>query len=362
MTRVVAPLLSMMAFAWLLAGCGDEAEEASVEPARAVTVVEVELRPMRGATTANGLLVPREEAAVVAEVTGYQVTRVLAEAGDVVRAGDPLAVLDDTLLDARVAEARAALSQARSEAARVAGLEGTGVLAEEDIDQRQSQARIAQARVDDLLAQQARMTVRAPVSGVVLERNVQPGAVSGPGEPMFRIARDGLIELDAEVPEDALGGIAPGTPARVELPTGEAFNGEVRLVSPVIDPQTKLGVVSVQLPRDPALRAGGFARVEFQAQAEPVPAVPEKAIQFEAGGPVLTVIGDGNRAHRVRVATGERAEGWVEIVDGPPVGTRVALGGGAFLLDGDLVDPQPPSSGAEAAGASAGTPDPGEAG
>ena len=159
------------------------------------------------------------------------------------------------------------------------------------------------------------------------------------GDPLFRIARDRLIELDAEISEESMGGVDVGSKAKVSLPSGRDFDGEVRLVSPRIDPQTKLGRVRVRLPVDPALRAGGFARAEFTSASTPVPSVPEKDIQFEASGPQLTVIGDDNRARRVPVRTGARGHGFVELLEGPPAGARVALGGGAFLLDGDLVNP-----------------------
>lgn len=310
------------------------------EIARAVTVAQVELRAIRGNAEAVGLLVPREEAAVSSELSGYRVAEVLVEEGAIVREGQILARLDDTLLRPRIAQARASADQARAEAQRVNGLDGTGILSDEDIAQRRSQARIADAQLSDLTTQAEQMTLRAPVAGVVLERNVRPGSVaSAGGDPMFRLARDRLIELDAEISEASLAGISVGSKARVTLPAGMAFDGEVRLISPRIDPQTKLGRVRVRLPVDEALRAGGFAHATFEAASQAVPSVPEKAIQFEASGPQLTVIGDDNRATRMPVRTGARGSGYVELLDGPPVGARVALGGGAFLLDGDLVDP-----------------------
>jgi len=72
--------------------------------------------------------------------------------------------------------------------------------------------------------------------------------------------------------------------------------------------------------------------------------VPEKAIQFEAGGPQVVVVRDDDRVQRVAVTTGARADGWVELRQGPVPGTRVALGGGAFVLDGDKVRIAPPAA------------------
>ncbi len=331
--------------ALMLAATGCKKKEAAPpvavqEIARAVSVAQVELRPIRGHAEAVGLLVPREEAAVSSELSGFRVAEVLVEQGAIVQKGQVLARLDDTLLRARIEQARANAEKAHGDADRVKGLDGTGVLSDEDIATRRSQAKVADAQLNDLTTQAEQMTLRAPVAGVVLERNVRPGAVAAVGgDPMFRIARDQLIELDAEISEEFLAAVSVGSKAHVTLPSGLAFDGEVRLISPVIDPQTKLGRVRVRLPVNPALRAGGFAQAAFDASSQPVPSVPEKAIQFEAGGPQLTVIGEDNRAKRMPVRTGARADGYVELLEGPPPGARVALGGGAFLLDGDLVDP-----------------------
>ncbi|UTW08464.1 efflux RND transporter periplasmic adaptor subunit [Pseudomonas benzenivorans] len=341
----------------LATGCS-KAPESSAAPtvmaeARAVSVTQVVLRPMAGTLTASGLLVPREEAAVGSELSGFRVAQVLVEEGASVEQGQTLAKLDPGLLQARIAQAVAALAQSRAqakqaqgEAARVAGLDGTGILSDEQIHSRRAQAQganaavqVAEAQLNDLRAQERRLLIRAPVAGTVLERMVRPGDVALPSQPMFRIARDGLIELDAEVPEAALAKIAVGQRAQVELASGAKFDGTARLLSPRVDAQTKLGRVRVRLPLDPALRAGGYASVVFSREASPVPAVPEKAIQFEASGPLVIVIDEQRRAQRMPVQTAGRADGFVAIEQGPPVGTSVALGGGAFLLDGDLVDP-----------------------
>lgn len=350
--------VAALAVSLALAGCsgGDAAadEDVVAEGARTVTVARVQMRPMTGTFAASGLLVPREEAAVDSELSGYRVADVMVEEGDYVRQGQVLARLDPALLRSRIAQARAQLQQAQaqaeqqqSEANRVSGLEGTGVLSEEQIATRRYEAetaeaavRVARASLQELQTQEARLTIRAPVPGVVIERTVRPGDISSPGgEPMFRIARGQLIELAAEVPEAELATIRPGTPARVTLPSGVTLTGDVRYVAPTVDPQTKLGVVRVRLPAHEQLRAGGFARAEFIREARPVPVVPEKAVQFEASGPTVIVITEQNRADRQAIRAGVREDGFVELIEGPPVGTRVALGGGAFLIEGDAVRP-----------------------
>ena len=105
----------------------------------------------------------------------------------------------------------------------------------------------------------AKLSVTAPVSGLILERTVRPGDLSAvAATPWFRIARDSEVELAAQVSEDDLGSIHDGQHAMVTLPGGEVVAGVVRLVSPQIDNQSKLGLVRVHLPGAP-LTSGSAA-------------------------------------------------------------------------------------------------------
>lgn len=347
-------MIRLVPLALLLAACsGDSAPPpAPRETPPTVRVATLALTPIAGGFAASGVLVAREEAAVGSELAGYRVLRVLAEEGDRVRAGQPLAVLDGALLagerakaEAEVASARVAAERARADAARVDGLEGAGVIADETIAQRGFDARaadaqlgVARAGLAELRAREARLTLRAPVDGVVLERALRPGdVVGGATDPHFRIARAGLIELDAEVPEAAVARVAASRSATITLPSGETLAGHVRLVSPRVDPATKLGRVRVALPFHPALRVGGFARATLGGEPRSALTAPERAVQYTADGPVVLVLDRANRVRRVAVRTGARADGHVELTQGPPAGTRVVLGGAALLLPGDRV-------------------------
>jgi HlyD family secretion protein len=353
----------------LLAACARESDKSKTIPssltAPTVTVTRIVERPIAEKLTASGVLLPREEAAVGPEVAGYQVAEVLVEEGASVNKGQALARLDSGLLKARIDQATAALAQAtavseqaRAEADRVKTFDSKNVMSAEQIAARRYQARTAEAAVgvsraqlEELLTQEQRMVVRSPVDGIVLERSIRPGDGASLSQPMFRIARDSLIELDAEVPEDSLARIAVGDAATVTIPSGGSIEGTVRLISPRVDPQTKLGRVRVSLAPDPQLRVGGYARVAFNRAAIPVAAVLERAVQWEADGPRLIAIDDNNRVHPVAVQTGIRDAEFVALKQGPAVGTRVALGSGVSLLDGDLVKPL--EGGREAAAADA---------
>jgi HlyD family secretion protein len=183
------------------------------------------------------------------------------------------------------------------------------------------------------------MTIRAPVAGRVIERNVRTGEIAGAGAPMLRIAVDDRIELDAEVPERELPRLRVGGAARVVLPSGESVAGEVRRIDPDVDPQEKLGRARIALPAHPELRCGGFARALIAHDARSSAMAPEAALRFSTEGEsVLSVDAEG-RVRSVRVKTGARSDGRVELIEGPAAGELVIVGGAAFVLEGDAVRP-----------------------
>lgn len=371
-----------------LAACGGGEGDAQAQAApaaeapRMVRVTRVQTRPLEGGLSVSGVLVAREEAAVGTEIAGYRIARVLADEGQYVQQGQTLAVLDPTLINAdvttqqaqvtraqaAVAQAQAALqqsqvqaAQAAGEAARVAGLDGQGVLSQEAIDARRSAAASARAAVGSAQAavraaqadaaasraqlsqiqtRRSRTSIAAPVAGRILERTARPGDIAGVGAPLFRIARGGLVELDAEVPEALLARVRPGDVAEVSLPGGGAVTGNVRYLDPTIDPQTRLGRARIALPPREDLRLGGFARATLSGVGRPVLAVPEAALRFTAAGPAVFTVAADRRVRRAPVRTGARGGGYVELLEGPSEGALVILGGSAFVLEGDQVRTQ----------------------
>jgi HlyD family secretion protein len=351
-TLILLPLMAALTLG--LAGCHKpKAKTTEAQLARAVRVVQVAPQPITGALAASGDLTPREEAAVYAEVAGYRVARVLVDVGDSVKKGQTLVDLDPAMIQAALLQAQAQAAQAEAnalqaedQANRVKDLDDKGVLSQEAIDQRRFQARAARATANaqaaalkDVRTRVGKLAVTAPVGGIVLERTVRPGDMSSTAgaTPWFRLARDGEIELSAQMSEDDLAKIKPGQHAQVTLPSGMVVPGVVRLVSPQIDPQTKLGAVRIHLPVSRDIRAGGFGRAVFSDVTGMALAVPETAVRYDADGAAVMVVGADNRVHRALVQTGQRGNGLVQLVKGPAAGTRVVQNAAAFLLDGDLI-------------------------
>lgn len=327
-------------------------------PPRSVRVTRVETRTGDIGLSAPGTLVARQVYAATSDVPGIIVRRVLAQEGAFVAAGQVLAVLDDTLIRSQIAQQaaviaqqRIAVRQAQAEAARGAPMLGAGVLSGEAVQARRFRAdtaigalHVQEAQMRDLQARAARLLVRAPVGGRVIERNVRVGDLSGSPQPMFTIVPGGTIELQVQVPENRLAALRTGTPAAVTLADGTALDGQVASIGTRIDQQSAQGNVRLRLSpvagaRPVELRPGASGTARFEGTGAAARAVPEAAIQYDTGGASVMVLGRENRVRRVAVRTGTRGGGYVTLVDGPAAGTPVLAAAASFVAEGDRVTP-----------------------
>jgi HlyD family secretion protein len=324
--------------------------------ARTVSVVRIELRPIAGGIVTSGLLAPRNQVAINPDLTGYRVSKLYVDEGAWVKAGQPLAEMDGSILRAQLdqqnaltAVQKANADQRTREAARVADLDNQGVIAEEAILARRFAAVSAKASVtaqaaaaQEVQTRLEHMVLRAPVSGLVLQRNVNLGDISGGGtSPWFVMADGGEIELYADIAEGDFDKMRPGLKATVALADSETVDGVVRLVSPRVDGATRLGKVRISLPVRQDIRSGGYARASFTDLSRAVLTVPETAIRYDANGAWVMVVGANGKVSQVSIRTGDRGGGFVELVSGPPAGTLVVKKAGSQVLPGDFVNPAP---------------------
>jgi HlyD family secretion protein len=324
------------------------------QQARTVSVVRIEMRPIAGGIVTSGLLTPRNQVAVNPDLTGYRVSRLYVDEGSWVSAGQPLAEMDGSILRAQLDQQNAVLAQQKAnadqrsrEAARVADLDNQGVMAEEALQARRFAAVSAKAGVNaqaaaahEVQVRLDHMVLRAPVSGVVLQRNVNLGDISGGGtSPWFVMAEGGQIELYADVAEGDFEKMRPGLKATVSLADATTADGVVRLVSPRVDATTRLGKVRITLPVRSDIRAGGYARASFTDVSRAVLALPETAVRYDANGASVMVVGANGKVSQVQVRTGDRGGGYVELVSGPPDGSVVVAKAASQILDGDYVKP-----------------------
>jgi len=251
----------------------------SVIPTISVTEVGVSTMP----TTVNiiGTIGARYDTPIGVEGEGGRVAAIYVEAGDHVKRGQVLARLDVSVLEPQVANLQAALELAHAEAdlaaaeyRRAVAVGASGALSAEETERRRSNSvsatakvKVAAAQLAEAQARLARAEVRAPADGLILTRSIEVGQGASPaGGALFRLAEGEEVELRGQVAEQDLPLLQVGQPVTVRLTgTSRAYPGRVRLLSAVIDPQTRLGLVRVSLEPDANLRPGAFARADSVA-------------------------------------------------------------------------------------------------
>jgi multidrug efflux pump subunit AcrA (membrane-fusion protein) len=177
------------------------------------------------------------------------------------------------------------------------------------------------------------IALRAPAAGLVTQVNTIAGAPASPqAGPIFRIAVNNEIDLDAEVPAVHMMKLSPGATVRISRDNGPDIVGRVRQVVPQIDRNTQLGHVRITLTGNPAIRIGMFAQASIDAKRSCGVAVPRTAIDH------LTVqVVKGNTVETRRVRVGLVSDTSVEILEGLDVGEIVVADAGSSLHDGDRI-------------------------
>jgi Cu(I)/Ag(I) efflux system membrane fusion protein len=311
----------------------DAAHAIVVSPARqqliGVTFGTVENRPLATTLRAAGRVEVDERnlAEVTLKYEAFVQKLLVAETGKSVRRGQPLAVLyspdllsaEEELLAARRAGAAAPLAN---------GLERR--LAYWDLSPAQLQAIEKNGRAD------GRITIVAPSSGVVIEKNVVEGARVEAGTSLFRIGNLGRVWVQAAVAERDAGFVSVGQPARVRLPAlPEPLDARVAFVAPMVNDKTRTleARLEIKNPRL-ALKPGMFVDVTIDAPLGSRLAVPDSALLLSGEHRYVFVDRGGGRLQPVEVEVGAQAGDFDEVRSGLSAGDRVATGA-TFLLSSE---------------------------
>ncbi|CAK0770869.1 Efflux transporter periplasmic adaptor subunit [Gammaproteobacteria bacterium] len=301
--------------------------------------------------TANGTITAWQEAIVGAEINGLRLIEVLVNVGDRVRKGQELARLQsDTVIAERdqtrasLTETEAALAEAHANANRARQVEGHGTLSAQQTIQYLTVEKTAQARVAALKARlkadQLRLAqthILAPDDGTISARTATLGAVAQSGQELFRLIRRDRLEWRAELPAADLVQIQPGMNVSITIASKAKVTGKVRIVAPTIDPQTRTGLVYVDLNNHGDAKAGMFARGEIEINHTSVLTLPQAAVMLRDGFSYIYRVGPDHRIIQTKVGVGQRSGELIAITNGLETNVPVVSSGVGFLSDGDLV-------------------------
>lgn len=318
-----------------------------------VTVVSPEQQNWKQVFTANGNIAAWQEVVISSELSGQRLTRVNVNVGDEVKRGQILAEINSETIRADLAAAKASYAEAQAVLAdaitnnkRIQQLKNTGAISAQESTQYQTSQATAQARLDAAKAQiesnqlrLAQTQVVSPDNGVISARTATVGSLAQTGQELFRLIRDHRLEWRAEVTTTDLYKLKQGMTAHVISPdpSQPKVTGQVRMIAPVIDPQTRYGLVYVDLPTTQAIRMGMFVKGEFDLGEKTAITIPQTALLLRDGFSYVFLLDQNNRVTQKKVTTGRRQNDRVEILD-LPLNVKVVSSGTGFLTDGDLVN------------------------
>ena len=357
---VIAAILIVAGGAYYFFGKSNDpaasAEAEKAAQAQTVSVVVPGRDTVARTINATGTLAARREIPVGVVGEGGRVLQVYADSGDWVSQGDILVSVDRSVqaqqaaaLEAQIGVTRADLQLAQNELDRAMQLVARGFISKADVDRKtatrdatRARVNVANAQLAETRARNARLDIRAPVSGYVLERNVETGqTVSAGSSILFRIAKDGQLELQTKLSEDDLAQVDVGIPATVTpVGTDRVFSGNIWQISPMIDAQSRQGMARVALPFDKALRPGGFASVEIKSGAMTAPVLAESAVQTGPNGSFVYVVGKDNKVKQRPVKVGPVTANGLVIEEGLDGTERVVLYAGGFLNPDETINPK----------------------
>jgi RND family efflux transporter MFP subunit len=354
----------------MIAGCNSgESASPAIQTAQA-RVVESRQQQIPVNVRSTGTVHARETAILSAQVMG-RIQQVLVRAGDSVRAGQTLVVLDDAALRASAEQAQAGVKAAQGQQAaaqtdaslaastleRYRQLQAEKSVSPQEMDEVARRAEAAAARLDAMRAQteaaraQASSAaamlsytrLRAPFSGVVTARMADPGTMAAPGMPLLQVDQAGAQQLQTTVDESAIGAIHKGMKVQVEIDGAgaTALTGIVAEINAAADPVSHSFLVKIDLPSSSQLRAGMYGTAEFSNGVRQAILILRSAV-VSRGSLTCVYVLDARGIAQLRSITLGAAQGNLdEVLSGIAAGEKLVDAPADRDLAGKRIEVQP---------------------
>jgi len=298
------------------------------------------------------------ESPIFARTSGY-LLKWYRDMGSHVEKGELLAAIDTPEVDQELSQARASRQQAAAQmdiakisADRWRNLRKTDSVSQQEADtqasayqQAEANLAAADANVRRLEQLESFKRVYAPFSGVLVKRNVDPGALINAGSAgveLFILAKVDPLRVFTNVPQAYSPAIKNGMQAYVTLPEipGQKFSGTVARTAEAIDPTTRTLLTEVDVPnKDGHLLRGSFGEVHFSPHINAAKVtVPVNAMLFRLEGPRLAVVGADNKVQLRPITIGRDYGATLEILGGVSVEDRIIINPADSLEEGQKVN------------------------
>jgi RND family efflux transporter MFP subunit len=350
-------LLTMTVALLATAGCqgSHKAETAAGAPV-SVRAVAVVAAPVSDIIEAAGSLHGASEAVLAAKVMGT-VIEIRKTAGQSVRRGEILVVLDDREVAGNIGQAEGALAQAKAAAALAASnlqrfeqLKERGAASQLELDQARfahetalGAVRQGEAAVATASSYRNYASIPAPFDGQVVDRMVEVGDLAAPGRPLMRVEDASRLTLHVSLSETQAHAAQPGGQVEVSIPSlaDRTWTGTVAEIVPAVDTATRTQLVKIDLPQDAELRSGLFARARFTVGQRQALSVPRASLVRRGGMTGVFVADGGHAAFRMIELADSQTGETLEVLSGLRAGDRVIVLPPATLTEGAVLEVQP---------------------
>jgi membrane fusion protein, multidrug efflux system len=369
----------------LLAACGEKKAADKAPPALPPVKASLAAAALSGVpeyVESPGTVRARVTSPLSARLMAY-VRDVRVQAGDPVRAGQVLIVLDARDVENAVRQAESARAEARGAlpevqnaiAAAKAGLDLADStfnrmkdlyekksITSQEFDEASARRRMAQANYDMVVAKRTQVEAKikqsedglaqanlqksfteltAPFAGIVTERKAEPGVLATPGVPLLIVEQAGAYRAEIPVEESQVARIKAGSPVTVDLqPLGKILDLRVSEIVPAIDAASRTFIARVDLPGGLPLKSGLYIRARFPVGERQALLVPAAAVLAQ-GQLQRVFVDDGGRVRTRFVTLGARFGDKLEVLSGLTAGEKVVHPVPADIADGAPLEVRP---------------------
>ncbi|AZZ99802.1 efflux RND transporter periplasmic adaptor subunit [Pseudoalteromonas sp. R3] len=338
---IAAILLLLLAVAWM-AGLFNRATppgEKRLTPAPQLTTHVVEQRLVHDVEEIPGSVIAKHNTVVASRVLA-QLKSLTVRSGDTIQAGQLIATLDDADLRAQLRAVKAQqqanlaqLTQARKQLARAQALQLKGLVAHNQVDEWQTQVNELTAR-ESVLQQQYRgaevalsyTQVKAPISGTLVARLQEPGAMLNPGSPLVSIYNPAQLQVEVSVRERLLTELTVGARHQISIPAAEATQyATISELVPVADSGARSFTVKLDMQWMQGVIPGMYAMLKLPVAPRPAVLIPKSLVQQYGQLSKVEVLHNGQVQSRF-IRLGNEYGDEVEVVSGLLAGEHLVMG------------------------------------
>lgn len=324
----------------IFTGC-DKKHEIQRQPATPLPTAKVKVVPAsakerQAYEMVVGTVRAKTRSVIEAKVSG-RIESLLAQPGQMVKAGELLAKLDAREIQAKVEQAKAVYEQASSDLKRYTSLYESKTVTQAEYEARVAQFKVAEANLKEALTMLGYIDVTAPFDGVITRKISDVGDLVYPGKPILEIEDPKYLRFEANVPEALYDKVKLNEKFTIIIPSiGEEIQGTVSEIAPVADPNTRTFLVKLDLPQHKGLRTGQFGRLKIPTSYSAALRVPSSAVIIRGQMEIAFVV-ETNVARMRLVKTGDRVGNEIEILSGVEPDEKVIITDVAQLRDGQPV-------------------------